>query len=129
MKFTARQYATLLYEIVANVKKSEIPDRIQLFLHHLVRARRTALMASIIAAFGEVWNERSGVTTIEVTSASKISKIIKDEMRNVLGAEKIEIDEHVDPSLIGGMRVRIGDIIIDGSIKNALNNMREKWSL
>lgn len=128
MKVTARQYATLLYEMVADVKKSEMPDRIQSFLQYLVRTRRTALVESIITAFETVCNEYDKVRRVDVTSASKLSKTVKEELRSALGAEKLDIHESIDTVVIGGLRLRVGDTIIDGTIKNKLDKMKEALS-
>ncbi len=128
MKMTARQYAILLYELVSDAKKADVPQRVQSFLKYLVRGRRTMLVGNIIAAFETLCDEHDKVWRVDVTSARKITKTIKEELRKVLGAEKIDVRESLDPTLIGGMRLRVGDTIIDGTLKTRLENLHNTFT-
>jgi F-type H+-transporting ATPase subunit delta len=66
------------------------------------------------------------LTTAEPVSADMAAKIVND-LRGKLEGEPI-VEQIVDPSLIGGAVLRVGDIIYDGSIANQLQNLRQKMS-
>ena len=66
------------------------------------------------------------LTTAEPISADMAARIV-ESLRGKLEGEPI-IEQLVDPSLIGGAVLRVGDIIYDGSIANQLINLRQKMS-
>ena len=99
------------------------------FLFVLTDHRRTPLMQEVIATFQEVIRQRHGVAEAEVTSAVEMSAAQKKEMAATLAkltGKKIEAKYALDPALLGGAVVRIGDTIYDGSLRNRLNEMRAR---
>jgi F-type H+-transporting ATPase subunit delta len=97
------------------------------FLRLLRRKNRLALGGSIASFFRELLDAERGVVRAEVTSAVALD----DEQRRRLAAKiaadtgkQVELDAHVDPSLIGGVTVRIGDRMIDGSTRSRLRSLR-----
>ena len=66
------------------------------------------------------------LTTATPLDAAATTKIV-DSIRSKIGGEPI-VEQQVDPSLIGGVVLRIGDIIYDGSIVNQLENLRQLMS-
>jgi F-type H+-transporting ATPase subunit delta len=66
------------------------------------------------------------LTTATPASAAMVANIMKD-LRAKLGCEPI-LEQEIDPSLIGGAILRIGDVVYDGSVANQLKNLREKMS-
>ena len=61
--------------------------------------------------------------------AAEISSVIKDQISNLVneisGAESV-IEEKIDSQLIGGVVIRLGDTVIDGSIKNKVKQLRRE---
>ena len=99
------------------------------FLFVIADHRRTHLLPEVIAAFEQVLRERQGVDEAEVTSAVELSAAQKKEMAATLArltGKKVETRYALDPALLGGAVVRIGDTIYDGSLRSRLNEMRAR---
>ena len=101
------------------------------FLFVIADHRRTQLLPEIIAAFQQVIRQRQGVAEAEVSSAVELSAAQKKELAATLAkltGKKIEPKYSLDPALLGGAVVRIGDTIYDGSLRSRLNEMRARLS-
>ena len=99
------------------------------FLFVIADHRRTHLLPEVIAAFEQVIRERQGVDEAEVTSAVELSAAQKKEMAATLArltGKKVETKYALEPALLGGAVVRIGDTIYDGSLRSRLNEMRAR---
>jgi F-type H+-transporting ATPase subunit delta len=116
----------VIEKIVARLGASKI---IRNFLFVLADHRRTHLIPEVIAAFHQVIRQRQGVAEAEVSSAVELSAAQKKEMAAMLArltGKKIETKFALDPALLGGAVVRIGDTIYDGSLRSRLNEMRAR---
>ncbi len=97
------------------------------FLFIIADSHRTQLIPEIIASFQQVLRQRQGIAEAEIFSAVELSAAQKTEFAKTLTrltGKKIETKYSLDPALIGGAVVRIGDTIYDGSLRNRLNEMR-----
>jgi F-type H+-transporting ATPase subunit delta len=116
----------VIEKIVARLGASKI---IRNFLFVLADHRRTQLIPEVIAAFHQVIRQRQGVAEAEVSSAIELRTAQKKEMSATLArltGKKIEAKYALDPALLGGAVVRIGDTIYDGSLRSRLNEMRAR---
>ena len=95
----------------------------------LRRKGRLALGPSIASYFRELLDERRGIARAEVRTAVEIGderrRWFADRLAELTGKE-IEVDAQVDPDLIGGVVVRIGDRLIDGSTRSRLRGLRTR---
>jgi F-type H+-transporting ATPase subunit delta len=68
------------------------------------------------------------VTRAEVTSAAALTDAnvasLKDSLRAASGGREVDLDMKVDPSIIGGLIVKLGSRMVDGSLKTKLNAIR-----
>lgn len=98
------------------------------FLGVLAENRRLPQLSAIIRAFRALAANHRGETTAEVTSAHPLADdqvaALKASLRQRLGRE-VAVDLSVDPSLLGGLVVRIGSQMIDSSIKTRLNSLAQ----
>ena len=116
----------VLEKIVKRLGTSKI---IRNFLFVIADHRRTHLIPEIIAAFQQVLRQRKGVAEAEISSAVELSAAQKKELAATLArltGKKIEPKYSLDPALLGGAVVRIGDTIYDGSLRSRLNEMRAR---
>jgi len=116
----------VIEKIAGRVGASKI---IRNFLFVLADHRRTSLIPEVIAAFHEVIRQRQGIAEAEISSAIELSAAQKKEMATTLAGltgKKIEAKYALDPALLGGAVVRIGDTIYDGSLRSRLNEMRTR---
>ena len=99
------------------------------FLFVIADHRRTQLIPEIIATFQQVIRQRQGVAEAEVSSTVELSAAQKKELTATLArltGKKIEPKYSLNPELLGGAVVRIGDTIYDGSLRSRLNEMRAR---
>lgn len=116
-----------LKAIVAIADKARIGGLVGNFLRVVASNRRLFVLPGIIAAFRRIAAEHRGETSAEVTSAHALSpaqeKELKAALKGIAGKD-VAISVTVDPSLLGGMVVRIGSRQIDTSLKTKLNSLK-----
>jgi F-type H+-transporting ATPase subunit delta len=107
----------------------DVPKALHNLLLLLLRRGRVDLVPRVAAAFRQLLNRRLGVTTAVVTSATELSaqdlRAITERLEQLTGG-KVEAEFRVDPSLIGGVSVRVGDRLIDGSVRGRLERLRDR---
>jgi len=93
------------------------------FLGLLVDNRRVGLLADIAALFEELKRESERVLQVTLRSASEIpagqTDAIKVALKKRFGRE-IDLQQRIDPSVIGGAVIDAGDVVIDGSVRGRL---------
>ncbi|HEX7655961.1 MAG TPA: F0F1 ATP synthase subunit delta [Sphingomonas sp.] len=112
--------------VEATAKALKLDDTTAKFLGVLAENRRLSQLAPAIRAFRQLAAAHRGENNAEVTSAHPLSDdqvaALKQQLRTRLGRD-VAIDLSVDPSLLGGLVVRIGSQMIDSSIKTRLNSL------
>jgi F-type H+-transporting ATPase subunit delta len=95
----------------------------------LARRGRTDLLAAISREFHRLLNEERGIVEAVVTSAKPLARDDQESVRETVEAmtgEKVELLAEVDESLIGGLTVRVGDRLLDASIRGRLERLRHQ---
>mgnify|MGYP001551716644 CR=1 FL=1 len=99
----------------------------QRFIVLLANKRRLFALTHIIAAFDAMVARQRGEMRAEVTSARALRDSEIEELKRVL-KDKLKrepmIETHVDPTLLGGLIVKVGSKMIDSSLRTKLNGMR-----
>ena len=98
------------------------------FLKLLVERQREQFLSDIVSYYTNLANKARNVAEAGVSSAVDLTageKQLLADLLNKLTGKKVETSYKVDPSLIGGIVVRIGDRVIDGSIRTRLATLRE----
>ena len=102
------------------------------FLDLLFDKEREALVADVAEAYVALRDAQNGFVEALVRVPDTLSEADTDALRTSLEArtgQKVRLRVAVDPSLIGGIVVRIGDTVYDGSVRQQLARMRERLSL
>lgn len=95
----------------------------------LVQRERQTYIDGIRNEFIKLVNQIKGVEIAQVTTAIPIDEAEKNYIRDRLAAitgKQIQIETQVDPDIIGGVVARIGDTLIDGSVRNRLQALRKQ---
>lgn len=98
------------------------------FIEFLVEKRREEYLQNIVDRFTVLANEHRNVVEAKVTTAVELSAEEVTEMTarlSKLTGKTVQVSTVVDATIIGGAIVRIGDTIIDGSIVNKLNSLKQ----
>ena len=100
------------------------------FIHILVNRDRLAEVPGIVEALRDLINVQRGIILADVTTAipldSELERVVAERIASHLGrdASKVSIRARVDPSIIGGVVARIGDQVIDDSVRGRIERLR-----
>ena len=112
--------------LAAVLDKAGAGDLARRFVLTVAQNRRLFALPQMIDAFLAELARRRGEVTAEVTSAAPLNDTQQDALGAVLRKEygdKVQMDLKVDESLIGGLIVRVGSRMIDGSLKSKLRKL------
>jgi F-type H+-transporting ATPase subunit delta len=109
----------IVEDLIARTGLSEISST---FVRLLLEKGRLRYLTSIAETFEYLANERRGRLKVNLTSSAPLGDDVVERLKAEI---EILIETAVDPALIGGLVVRIGDRVLDGSIKHQLAAMRE----
>lgn len=93
----------------------------------LVRKNKLNIAPDIVKQFQKLWDAHNGIERVEVVTAFPLDEEEKETISahlSRLTGRRVVIEARVDTSLIGGIKVRIGDTVIDGSVLNSLQALR-----
>jgi F-type H+-transporting ATPase subunit delta len=99
------------------------------FLELLIEKHRMPTVFAVRRAFDELWRLENKLLPVEITSAIELDKKTVKQIGDRIGEEtgqKIELSERVDPDILGGLVVRVGNSIIDASIRARLDSLRKQ---
>jgi F-type H+-transporting ATPase subunit delta len=116
----------VIEKIAARIGAGKI---IRNFLFIVADHQRTHILPEIVASFQDVIRQRQGIAEAEISSAIELSAAQKKRFAQTLErltGKKIEAKYSLDPALLGGAVVRVGDTIYDGSVRSSLNEMRAR---
>ncbi len=114
-------------DAIREVFEGRIPDRLLRFLFVVIDKRRSRILPEIADEFAGMVNEHFGRLKVDITTASEPDKALKEELKQRLGRlldREILPRYRVNPRIIGGVIVRVGDRIMDGSIRHRLQMLR-----
>lgn len=120
------QKATALKTIA---EKAGLAPTTKNFLALLVEKSRVNELADIIDSFEAVYNKENNILPIEIDSAIELDATQKDSLIKRIEAQtgkKPQPTYSVNPALIGGFTVKIGDSMMDGSIKQQLTLLKKR---
>ena len=112
----------------AIIEKLNLSKVMNSFLLLVFEKGRVGFIGSINDFYQKLADELKGVARASLVSATELSSEAVDKIRTSLSkrtGKDIVLEIEQDPSLIGGIVTRIGDLVLDGSIKTQLLNMRE----
>lgn len=109
----------------------DVPLEVRNFLHIIAERDRLDEVPGIAEALRDLINERRGIITADVTTAvaldAQLERLVAERLAAHLNREpdKVTIRAHVDPSIIGGVIARVGDRLIDDSVRGRLDRLRQ----
>ena len=116
-------------ERVLPLSTSGASAELRKFVLLLLDRRRIALLPAIARAYRELADAHLGRVRALVTSAQPLSPAEADRVRRSLEqrtGKKVILETAVDPTLIGGLVARVGDLVLDGSVQTQLATLRSR---
>lgn len=110
------------------IEKLQFSDIIVSFLLLLFDKQRFFHIRSIMENYARLADELKGVVRANLVSATELEDDTIDQIRGALSkmtGKEVILDAGLDPTLIGGVVTRIGDLVLDGSIRTQLKNMSQ----
>jgi ATP synthase F1 delta subunit len=99
------------------------------FLELLIENHRMPVLFRARRQYEALWDEENRLLPVEVTSAVALDPAIAEELgariREQTG-QNVELTSHVNPDILGGVVIRVGNSILDASIKNRLQQLRRE---
>ena len=117
-------------DIISTIFKGHIHELTLKFLMLVTENKRETHIPGICRNFLALYRDGQGIKSATVTTASKISSATLEKVQAVMEKEfntKIELTEKVNPSLIGGMILRVDDKQLDASIATQLKKIKTKF--
>lgn len=117
-------------EVLQRIFRDKVHPAFMRFLEILVDRHRFGIIVEIADAFDELADAFKGIVRAQVRTFLPLSeehkRLLHARLTRLVGGRKLEMNVQVDPELLGGMWVKIGDTLIDGSVASKLKYLREK---
>jgi F-type H+-transporting ATPase subunit delta len=128
MRITSTQYAKSLYEATEEKSHAEVDVLVSNFVKVLAKNGQMRLTREIMRKFETVSNMKNGIIVAEVKSREKLNSDVVDKLNSCIKekylAKEVVIKNIVDEKTQGGVIVKVGDEIMDASVRGQLKKMR-----
>ncbi len=118
-------------KIVDAITENKINDVTGSFLKLIISKGREANLPEVLPAFISLYKKHNNIHPVTLTTAVPVSDTVKNNILNQVkrsaGVEKIELEEKVDPNLIGGFVLEMGDKMVDASIAYDLREVAKQF--
>lgn len=116
-------------EMVRRIFSGRIDDTLAAFLGVLTRHGRMNLLGPVVACVRDQWRGRQSVLEVDVVTAAPLTDDLRERIGALFAEEfraRVALRERVDPSLLGGMVVQVGDKRYDASVSRKLGRLRDR---
>jgi ATP synthase F1 delta subunit len=99
------------------------------FLRLLIEKHRMPVLFRVRAEFDRLWEEENRLLPVTVTSAVELPKQTIKQIGDRIAEQtdrKVDLQSKVDPDILGGIVVQVGNSVLDASIRNRLENFRKQ---
>ena len=124
--FKPSEKRAIMEKLLPQVTPSPVVQRFALLL---LERGRIALLPALARAYRELADAHAGRVRAVVTSATPLAPADLERVRRSLErrtGKTVMLVAEVDPNLIGGLVARVGDLVLDGSVRNHLDTLRDK---
>jgi F-type H+-transporting ATPase subunit delta len=109
--------------ILQEIFRNDVGDKVMLFLKLLANKKRAGLLSEVIVEYSALLDEMKGIVNVGINSAVILNDEQAKDLVNGLASytgKKVRAKMTLDEALIGGVTIKIGDTIIDGSVRHQL---------
>jgi F-type H+-transporting ATPase subunit delta len=108
---------------------SDADERFVNFLELLAERHRMPALFRVKREFDALWAEENKLLPVTVTSAVELDAQLVEGIGNRIQEQtgrKVELSSNVDPDVLGGLMVRVGNMVLDGTVRNRLERLRKQ---
>jgi ATP synthase F1 delta subunit len=108
---------------------SDADERFVNFLELLAERHRMPALFRIRRIFDSLWAEENKLLPVTVTSATELDQGLVEEIGKRIEEQtgrRVELSSNVDPDVLGGLMVRVGNMVLDATIRNRLEQLRKQ---
>jgi F-type H+-transporting ATPase subunit delta len=108
---------------------SDADERLVNFLELLAERHRMPVLFRIRRSFDAMWAEENRLLSVTVTSAVELDQGIVEDTGRRIGEQtgrKVELSSSVDPNVLGGLKVQVGNMVLDATVRNRLEQLRKQ---
>jgi F-type H+-transporting ATPase subunit delta len=119
-------------DILRKIFQGKVHSLTMAFFEIITRKNREPILAGIAREFHNAYNDYKGIGKATVTTAIPLDTKLRDELEKLVSKysdkKQIELIEKVDPDLIGGFVLDVGDRQVDASIRSKIKTLKLKFS-
>jgi F-type H+-transporting ATPase subunit delta len=108
---------------------SDADERFLNFLELLAERHRVPAVFRIRRIFDGLWAEENKLLPVVVTSATELDAGLVDDIGKRIEEQtgrRVELSSNVDPDVLGGLMVRVGNMVLDATVRNRLEKLRKQ---
>jgi F-type H+-transporting ATPase subunit delta len=108
---------------------SDADERFVNFLELVAERHRMPALFRIKRAFDALWADEHKLLPVTVTSAIELDESLVEEIGERIQQQtgrKVELSSNVDPDVLGGLMVRVGNMVLDDTVRNKLERLRKQ---
>ncbi len=130
MKVTAQQYAKTLLELTDGKTEQTVSDVVKKFAEVLKKDGQIKNAGKIIEKFSEVYNAKHEIVEADVTSSRELSRDKINQIENFVkdkySAKEVIVKNIIDEKIKGGIIIKVGDEVLDGSVSAQLKRLEKE---
>ncbi|QQE10874.1 ATP synthase F1 subunit delta [Planctomycetota bacterium] len=115
---------------IQRVFQGRFSDTLYKFLQVVNEKDRLVSLAGIVVAYDEMLRDRKNVVRVDAWVARELDAVeiaaVSQSIGESLGGKTVELEQQVDESLIGGLKIKVGDKLIDASVSSQLKLMQQR---
>jgi F-type H+-transporting ATPase subunit delta len=99
------------------------------FLRLLIENHRMPVIFRVRRAYDALWEDANRLLPVEVTSAVELDEAVVGQIGDRISEQtgrRVQLSAHVEPDILGGLVVRVGNTVLDASIRNRLEQLRRQ---
>jgi F-type H+-transporting ATPase subunit delta len=108
---------------------TDADERLVNFLELLAERHRMPVLFRIRRSFDGMWAEENRLLPVTVTSAVELDQGLVDEIGSRIQEQtgrRVELSSEIDPQVLGGLRLQVGNMVLDATVRNRLERIRKQ---
>ncbi|MFA6991760.1 MAG: F0F1 ATP synthase subunit delta [Candidatus Gracilibacteria bacterium] len=130
MKVSVKKYAeALALSLKKDEDKDSHKDKMKSFLSILRKNKKLKVLKRFMPAFRTEWYKISGKIEVKVTVPHKLDEKEREELAHLLKqafGKEVILEVHTDPEILGGLKMDVGEYVIDGTLIKNLQMLKTK---